>query len=96
MNKILIWVLTRTTLARTIAATVAGLVVGWLGLTEDQTNLLVSSITMIIVALASHFIETRKAEGVKEIQEDVGAKQDGYAGPETKKAVRKGIHGGRP
>lgn len=100
MNKILtaaiVFVMTRTKLVRSLAVFIAGLFVGYLGLTADQIEMVVSALVILITAGISLLVETKNAQGVKEIQADAGTIQDGYAGPKTQKAVRQGIHGGRP
>ena len=89
MNKLLTFLLTKTGLARTLAAWVCSFFIAWGIIDEDKAkNVWVPEVALVIVALAGRFLEKKKDEGTKVIQDVVGAKPDGWAGPRTAAAVK--------
>ena len=91
MKSIVAFLLTKTKILRLVAF----VAVGWLisaGVIKDGDKSQVGeALAVVLVGAASLLIEHKKDNGTKVIQEEVGAKPDGWAGPQTHIEVRKAI-----
>lgn len=89
MNGLVTFLLTKTGLARTLVLWICGLLIGWGIITKEKADSVwVPELTALVVALVGRALEKKKDEGTKAIQDTVGAKPDGWAGPKTAAAVK--------
>ena len=88
MNSLLAWVLTRTWLLRVIAVAIAGLLVGW-GVVKDgeQKSQVAETVLLLLTGAATLAIEQKKSKDAKKAQRDIGAKPDGWFGPQSRATI---------
>lgn len=90
MNKILVWIISKTGLIRGLAVAITGFLVGAGIVTGDDEAQVIAAMVLILTGLVSWLVEQRKATHVKDFQKINGLKADGYFGPETDAVARSG------
>lgn len=87
MKSIISFILTKTKILRLLAFIAAGWIVGSGVITEEQKPQIGEALAIVLTGAASLLIEKKKEDDTKLLQEDIGAKPDGWAGPQTRNDV---------
>lgn len=97
MSGIITFLLTKTGLARTLAVWVCGFFIAWGIIDEEKAKTVwVPELALALVALAGRAFEKKKDQGTMAVQDTVGAKPDGWAGPKTAAAIKDIDQASRP
>ena len=98
-NKILIFVLTKTGIIRWLANFLAAWMVAKGYVSDDAQTQVIGAVVAIVTGILSKAIEAIKTHETMRTQEvindntpmDIVVKQDGYAGPKTRDALRRAL-----
>lgn len=87
MKTIAAFLLTKTGILRYLIGIAASALIGWGALKTENKEAAIGAGTTLVTLVATALIEKKKDDDTKALQEDVGAKPDGWAGPQTRKTV---------
>jgi hypothetical protein len=87
MKSLLALILTKTGLVRYLVGIAASLLIGWGALKSENQEAAIASGTTLVTLIATALIERKKDGDTKKAQADIGAKPDGWFGPQSRASI---------